>query len=433
MRGMKLCLSAVLLLVSITGGRSIAVSAETALPAITPVSPSEVGFSAEKLEALEAYVEDQIKSDVVPGVVVYLARHGKPVLAKAYGARSFGGEKMTIDTIFRAYSMTKPVTGLAMAMLYEEGKWQLDDPITKFLPELADLKVFRELGPDGQPVFEPLQRPATMRELMTHSAGFIYGFAPTDYVSKAYIDAKLFTRPNLEDFLKAIAGLPLAGQPGSKWRYSFSTDLQGIVVERLSGQTLDVFFKARIFDPLGMTDTGFFVPGESAQRFAAVYSIDRDSGKLIDSSKPAGDYSKPPTLRSGGGGLVTTAPDYAKFAQALLNGGELNGVRIAKAETVKLMGTNLLPENQWITRENGAMAQGTGYGMNVAVITDPAPLKSPQGVGTISWGGAASTHFWVDPANDFIFVWMVQRFGSSVEFREKTIKLVYDALEGPKR
>ena len=395
------------------------------------ITPEDAGFSAKKLRALDEFADEQIKAGEFPGVVVRLTRHGRTVLEKAYGARSFGGDAVSTDAIYRAYSMTKPVTGLAMMILYEEGKWQLDDPITKYIPEFSGFKVFRELGPDGKPIVEDLKRPATMRELISHSAGFAYGLAPTDPVSKAYFDEKLFLSEDLAAFVGKVAKLPLAYQPGLRWQYSVSNDLEGYVIEKLSGKSLDAFFKEKIFDPLRMYDSGFFVAPGKIDRLLPVYALDPKTEKVVEVSG-LGDFSKRPTLFSGGGGMVTTAADYARFCQALLNGGELDGVRIASPETIKLMDSNLLPQDVWVTGENRTtMVKGLGYGAGVAVVTDPAALGSPSGEGTMSWGGAAGTYFWVDPKNDLHFVWMVQRFGVSEEVRDNLIRIVYAALNHP--
>lgn len=412
-----------------------ALQAETAVadPVIlAPAEPNEVGFSTEGLAALEAYIRERIDTGVVPGAVVYLSRHGKTVLFNGYGARSVGGSPMARDTIFRAYSMTKPVTALAMMILYEEKKWRLDEPITKYIPELANLKVFRSLGADGKPVLENVKRPPTMRELMTHTAGFAYGLAPTDYVNKAYQDEKLLLRRDFGEFVATLARLPLAEQPGERWIYSVASDLQGYIVEKLSGEPLDVFFKKRIFDPVRMVDTGFFVPAAQAHRLPPIYGRDLKDGKLVDVSTFAGDYSKPPTLPLGGGGLVTTTSDYARFCQLLLSGGEIDGARIVSADTIKLMGTNLLPRDVWVSFDGAGGAverKGLGFGLGVAVLVDPAAQDTPQAEGTIGWGGAGGTFFWVDRKNDLFFVLMIQRALGYEHFGDRPRRLVYDALK----
>jgi CubicO group peptidase (beta-lactamase class C family) len=402
-------------------------------PAILAAAESsDAGFSQQGLAALESYIRERVDSGAVPGAVVYLSRHGKTVLFNGYGARSAGGSPMTKDTIFRAYSMTKPVTALAMMILYDEKKWHLDDPITKYIPELANLRVFRSLGSDGKPVFEEVKRPPTMRELMTHTAGFAYGLAPTDYVNKAYQDEKLFLRPDLKQFIATLARLPLAEQPGQRWIYSVASDLQGYIVEKISGETLDVFLKKRIFDPAKMVDTGFFVPADQMHRLPPIYARDLTDGKLVDVSTFAGDYSKPPTLPLGGGGLVTTASDYARFCQLLLNSGTLDGARIVSSDTVKLMGTNLLPPDVWVSFDGAGGAiqrKGLGYGLGVAVLADPVAQDTPQAQGTIGWGGAGGTFFWVDRKNDLFFVFMIQRVLGYEHFGDRPRRLVYDALK----
>jgi CubicO group peptidase (beta-lactamase class C family) len=424
-------LSAVLTLFAV-GLFAAPAHADANKPAIlTEAQPAEAGFSREGLAALEDYVRERIAGGAAPGAVMYIARHGKTVLFNGYGARSVGGPAMTKDTIFRAYSMSKPVTAVAMMILYEEKKWQLDDPITKYIPELANLKVFRSLGPGGKPVFEDAKRPPTMRELMTHTAGFAYGLAPTDYVNKAYQDEKLLLRRDFGEFIATLARLPLAEQPGERWIYSVASDLQGYIVEKISGEPLGDFFKKRIFDPAKMVDTGFFVPAAQAHRLPPIYGRDLKDGKLVDVSAFAGDYSKPPTLPLGGGGLVTTASDYARFCQLLLNGGEIDGARIVSADTVKLMGTNLLPRDVWVSF-NGAggavQRKGLGFGLGVAVLVDPAAQDTPQGEGTIGWGGAGGTFFWVDRKNDLFVVFMIQRVLGYERFGDRPRRLVYDAL-----
>lgn len=399
---------------------------------LADVQPAEAGFSPDGLAALEAHIRERIAGGAAPGAVVYLARHGKTVLFEGYGARSPGGPAMTRDTIFRAYSMTKPVTALGLMILHEEGKWKLDDPITKYIPELSDLKVFRSLGADGKPVLEDAKRPATMRELMTHTAGFAYGLAPSDYVNKAYQDEKLFLRRDLAEFVATVKRLPLAEQPGERWIYSVASDLQGYAIERISGEPLDVFLKKRLFDPARMVDTGFFVAPENMHRLAPIYGREAKDGKLVDVSIYAGDYTKPPTLRLGGSGLATTASDYARFCQMLLNGGEIDGARIVSADTIALMGTNLLPKDAWVSFDGaGGSIQrtGLGYGAGVAVVVDPAALGTPQGVGTIGWGGAGGTIFWVDRKNDLFFVFMIQRFLGFEQFGDRPRALVYEALK----
>lgn len=403
---------------------------------LASAEPNDVGFSQEGLAAFESYIRERIDSGVVPGAVVYLSRHGKTVLFNGYGARNVGGPPMTKDTIFRAYSMTKPVTALAMMILYEEKKWRLDDPITTYIPELANLKVFLKLGPDGTPVLENVNRAPTMRELMTHTAGFAYGLAPTDYTNKAYQDEKLFLRRDLKEFVATLARLPLAEQPGERWIYSVASDLQGYIVEKLSGEPLDMFFKRRIFDPAKMVDTGFFVPADQTHRLPVIYGRDLKDGRLVDVSAFAGDYSRPPTLRLGGGGLVTTASDYARFCQLLLNGGEIDGARIVGADTVQLMGTNLLPRDVWVSFDGtgGAVQRkGLGYGLGVAVVADPVAQDTPQGEGTIGWGGAGGTFFWVDRKNDLFFVFMIQRVLGYEHFGDRPRRLVYEALSSRDR
>jgi CubicO group peptidase (beta-lactamase class C family) len=358
---------------------------------------------------------------------------------RTYGLKGMAtGAAMTKDTIFRDYSMTKPVTGVAMMMLYEQGKWLPLDPIARYIPEFAHLKVFNGVESDGKPILADADHAPTMRELMTHSAGFLYGFGNSK-VDVLYKDAKPLQAPSLQDMIDRLAKLPLAYQPGTQWQYSMSMDVEGYIVEKLSGQSLPQFMHDRIFAPLGMKDAGFYVPADKRPRFATNYR--NENGKLVSTQAEGGapkDYAEEPGLASGGGGLVSTAEDYYRFAQMLANGGELNGVRILSPETVKLMTSNHLPQ-ELMTGKFGigmqVMRPGFGFGYNCAVITDPGEANLPDGKGTFFWDGAAGTWFWVDPTNDIVFVGMIQRMTSPDNHRllYRSHAAVYSALVGPTR
>ncbi|MFY8140798.1 MAG: serine hydrolase domain-containing protein, partial [Caulobacter sp.] len=295
--------------------------AETKSPAIVAASPESVGFSAEGLKKLDVHMQGLVDKGHLPGVTTMLVRHGKVVNFEVHGKKGFDGPPMTKDTVFRIYSQTKPVTGVAMMILFEEGKWTLDDPVSKFIPEFANLRVFKGVNADGSFDTVPAERPPTMRELMSHSAGFAYGLTPDNPLDKAYADKVLGARSRA-DFVKAIAEIPLVDQPGKRWKYSIAVDIQGLIVEKLTGMSLGDFMKTRIFDPLKMKDTGFWLPAEKADRLASLYVWSPKVNKLV----PADGYmvldiTKPPAMASGGGGLVSTNADYARFAQMLLNGG----------------------------------------------------------------------------------------------------------------
>lgn len=419
-------------------GGAPAAWAETKAPAIAAASPESAGFSAEGLKKLDAHMQGLVDQGHLPGVTTMLVRHGKVVNFEVHGKKGFDGPPMTKDTIFRIYSQTKPVTGVAMMILFEEGKWTLDDPVSKFIPEFANLRVFKSVNADGSFDTVPAERPPTMRELMSHSAGFAYGLVPDNPLDKAYADKVLGARSR-DDFVKAIAEIPLVDQPGKRWKYSIAVDIQGLIVEKLTGQSLGDFMKARIFDPLKMKDTGFWLPAEKADRLASLYVWNPKVNKLA----PADgfmvlDITKPPVMASGGGGLVSTNADYARFAQMLLNGGELEGARILKPETVKLMRTNALSDTIMNSSDPPFnTARGRGFGLDFAVVLDSAKA-GPQGEGTYSWGGAAGTWFWIDPKNDLFFLGMIHILNKGGDPAIKDIdddsaKLVYDALIDPKK
>ncbi len=413
----------------------------TAAPNIdmTPVQPESLGFSSERLERLHNFIQAEIDHRQVAGAITLLARHGKIVDYRTYGVRDMAtGAPMTKDTIFRDYSMTKPVTGASMMILYEEGKWLPVDPISKYIPEFEHLKVFNGFSPTGKMLLADPDHAPMMRELMTHSAGFSYGDGQSP-VDRMYSDLKVRDAKTLQETIDRLAQIPLNYQPGTNWRYSMSMDIQGYIVEKLSGQSLPDFMHDHIFAPLGMKDAGFYVPADKRARFAAGYhEVD---GKLVAEPTENGiptDYATEPTAPSGGGGLVATAEDYYRFAQMLLNGGELGGVRILAPATVKLMTSNHLPASL-LTGQFGIgmhiMRPGFGYGYDCAVIFDPPEANMPDGKGTFFWDGAAGTWFWADPANDIVFVGMIQRRSSpdNHPMLYRTHALVDQALVDPSK
>ncbi len=409
-----------------------------------PVSSNaeSFGFSIERLGWLHQAIQREVDEQRLAGVTTLLLRHGHVVEQRSYGVKDIAsGAPMTNDTIFRIYSMTKPVTGVAMMILYEEGKWRPSDPISKFIPEFAGLKVFKGTGPNGEILTEAPQHAPTMAELMTHTAGFTYGLFGTTPVDKLYMKANWLGATSLQDLVHRLAGIPLLYQPGTKWVYSVSMDIQGYIIEKISGQSLPDFMEERIFKPLRMNDTAFFVPKDKRNRFATLYR-EEAQGKLVavgEAAGPKADYVSQPGAPSGGGGLVSTANDYARFAQMLLNHGELDGVRILSPPTVDLMTTNHLPP-RLLTGEFGLpgivmMQPGHGWAYDMAVFTDPAAVNDVVGKGTYYWAGAADTWFWVDPANDLIFVGMTQRLLGPhwPDVQGLTRPIVYGALVDPKR
>jgi len=323
-------------------------------------------------------------------------------------------------------------------MLYEEGKWRPSDPISKYIPEFANLKVFGGMDPSGKMILEDPIHPPTMRELMTHTAGFTYGFFGNAPVDKMYMDEHVMQSSTLQEMIERLAKIPLAYQPGTRWVYSVAMDIQGYIIEKLSGQSFPDFLQQRLFGPLGMKDSGFFVPKDKRNRFATLY-MGSPTGELIPSpaNGTADDYMSQPTMPSGGGGMVSTAQDYLRFAQMLLNGGELDGVRVLAPASVQLMTSNHLSPNL-MTGEFSigpeVMRPGLGYGYDCAVFTDPPLADEVVGKGTFYWIGAADTWFWVDPANDLIFIGMTQHMVGPGQPNVEAISrpAVYQALVKPR-
>jgi CubicO group peptidase (beta-lactamase class C family) len=403
--------------------------------------PETVGFSAQRLERLHHVLQGLVDDGQMPGMVTVLARHGEIVDFKTYGKRDIAaGAAMEKDAIFRIYSMTKPITGVAMMILYEQGKWSPNDPISRYIPEFAHLKVLKGMNSEGKPILEDPAHPPTMAELMSHTAGFTYGIFGNTPVDQMYLAKGLFGASNLHEMIVRLAGIPLLYQPGTKWVYSVSVDIQGYLVEKLSGKTLPDFMRENIWQPLGMKDTAFYLAPEKAGRFAALYAAN-PAGKIEPSNGGvvAMNYSKPPAVPLGGGGLLSTATDYVRFAQMLANGGELGGTRILAPSSVAMMRTNRLPPAITDSGEYGIgffhMNRGFGFGFDFGVYTEPGFISHPLGKGTYTWGGAAGTWFWIDPTNDIVFVGMVQRVIAPGSPDMDTIahELVYQALVNPEK
>jgi len=380
-------------------------SAKADLPAARPES---VGLSSERLARLPAGMRSLVDQGRLAGVVTVVARHGKVVEFEAAGKRDIAADApMRKDTIFRIYSMSKPITGVAMMMLFEEGRWQLKDPVAKYIPEFADLKVYAT-DAKGNMTLMDQAHPVTMRELMSHTGGFTYGYFSNTPVDKLQREADVISPKNtLEEMIKRVAKLPLNTQPGSEWHYSISVDIQGYIVQKLSGMPFEEFLEKRIFRPLGMVDTGFYVPADKLGRLAEFYNYGKDGKLDLERGIANHDYSAKPALSSGGGGLVSTATDYLRFCQMLLNGGQLDGVRLLGPRTVELMRSNVLPPTI------APPSPGEGFGLDFGVYTDPLAAGGYYGKGTYYWGGLAGTWFWIDPDNDLIVVGMIQQLAGT--------------------
>ena len=398
------------------------------------VAPESVGFSREALKELDPAMQGIVDAGHLAGVVTLVARHGKVVQHKAYGLQDVATQTpMQLDTIVRVYSMTKPIAGAAMMMLYEEGKWLPTDPIARHIPEFANLKVFTGIDANGQPIIVAPNHPPTIGELMSHNAGFTYGLFGNSPVDKMYQADNPLDAPSLQAFIDKLAKLPLLYQPGEKWVYSVSVDIQGYLVQKLSGKTFPDFLRDRIFTPLGMKDTGFMVPAATLPRVATIYGWDAATKALKGAPHDPG-ISQMPELPSGGGGLYSTAADYFHFAQMMLNGGELNGKRLLKKSSVDMMRTNVL-NDQTLNSKSGIgpvhLSPELGFGYDFAVMRDPSALKSPLGKGTYWWWGIAGTWFFNDPANDLLFIGMIQRRGGApgaINHEDAARAVVYKAL-----
>ncbi len=395
-------------------------------------APEEVGLSTAGLDAVDATVQSFIDSGALAGAVTLTARHGKIARVHSMGLKDIAsGEPLAEDTIFRIFSMTKPITGTAMMILHDEGLWAPEDPIAKHLPELADVRVFAGEDSHGNPILEAPGHAPTMGELMTHRAGFAYGInigPPSDRIEAMYREAGVLQAADLNDMVARLATLPLAYQPGSRWRYSLSMDVQGAIIERLSGQSLPDFMRTRIFEPLGMADTAFYIAPEKKHRLATLYFKAPDTPLTALAVNPVRpDPEAEPKLAMGGGGLFSTALDYARYAQMLLNGGEFGGKRIVSAEGVCEQMTNRLPDELLETRfvaGHQKFRPGFGYGYNGVVFTDPGLAGIPVGEGTYHWDGAAGTWFWVDPTNDLLFVGMIQLLSYTAPPLQETTQIL---------
>ena len=378
---------------------------------VAVVDPEAVGFSTERLGKITDFVEREVAEGNLVGAVTLVARHGQVVLFESAGRYGLEDDRpMDKDALFRIFSMTKPITTVAAMILCEEGAFHLGDPVAKYLPELKDMQLLI----DGSPVTP--QRQMTIEQLMTHTAGLTNGWHLEHPVERAYRDAALYQSADLDAFIDKLATLPLRFEPGTRYHYSVATDVLGALVERLSGQTLEQFFQARIFDPLDMRDTFFNVPDNKLTRVAGSHLWNAE-GQLLE-LMPA-ELLPPPsgvTLFSGGGGLISTARDYWRFCEMLRRGGELNGMRILGPKTVQAMTmARLTPE----VRNNGAteypashLYPGQSFGLGAGVITDPAQSQVISSQGEYSWGGIANTKFWIDPEEDLIVVFMSQVMGT---------------------
>ena len=377
-------------------------------------SPENVGMSSEKLARAKSPVQALIDNEKIAGASIIVARKGKIVLFETFGMMDKKAKKpMQPDTIFRIYSMSKPITSVAAMMLYEQGKLKLDDPISKYIPEFKGLKVYSESGKHDDQVHQ-----MSVRDLLRHTSGLTYGYFGNTAVDKMYMARSVLKlKSSLQDMINKLSEIPLLHQPAAKWHYSVSTDVLGYLVQKVSGQPLDEFFRQNIFEPLDMKDTAFYVPNEKVNRFAACYGPKQNGGLKVVDEPAKSQYLAQPLLCSGGGGLVSTARDYLRFSQMLLNKGQLDCKRLLRSETVEMMTSNQLPDS--VKR-----GEGEGFGLGFSVRLRDG--RFPQG--EYGWGGAASTHFWISPKDELIVIALSQYMPFSSQLQNAVKSIIYESI-----
>lgn len=397
--------------------------------------PGDVGLSAERLARIGAWMRGYVDAGKLPCAMTLVARRGEVVFFEAQGLADVeAGKPLAADSILRMYSMSKPVTSVAAMMLYEEGRFQLDDPVARFIPGFTDMAVAVS-GEGEEIVSEPAREPVTIRHLMTHTSGLIYGFMNETPLGKLYQAEKLdfgHGSGTLEDAVGRLARVPLTSHPGAEWNYGVSTDVLGYLVEVISGERFDRFLAERVLGPLGMADTGFHVPESEQGRFAALYGPTEEGGiELIDPPR-ASSFMREATMHSGGSGLVSTMGDYHRFCEMLRRKGELDGVRLLGRKTVEYMTLNHLPGDlaaMGQPRFSETSYAGIGFGLGFSVVIDPAKAEVMSSPGEYAWGGAASTAFWIDPVEDLVAIFLTQLLPScTYPLRRELHALVYQAI-----
>ncbi len=401
---------------------------------VAKTEAGDLGLSAPRLERIRQWTQAQVDQKRLAGLITVVSRRGQVALMHTAGKADLARDKpMRQDTIFRIYSMTKPLTSVAIMMLYEEGRFQLDDPITHFVPAFKNMRVYVS-GSRGKYDSEPAQRDITFRDLLSHTSGLTYGFMESTPVDAMYREIGVdfqTSKASLKEVVETAASLPLIAQPGSEWNYSIATDVLGYLVEVISGQPFGAFLQERVIGPLGMVDTSFHVPADKVDRFAANYSPDENGG-LKQIEDPQKSRFLAPRLCSGGGGLLSTAADYMRFCQMMLNKGELDGVRLLGRKTVELMTANHLRgdmADMGQPRFSESAYTGIGFGLGFSVMLDPAKAQILGTPGEYAWGGAASTAFWIDPAEQMYVILLTQLMpSSSYPIRRELRVLSYQAI-----
>lgn len=396
------------------------------------------GFDSQRLASVSELVDRYVAEGKLAGAQVQVAHRGEVALRHTVGRADVASDRpLGDDAIYRIYSMTKPITSIALMQLYEQGRVLLEDPVSAYIPEFAEMQVFTG-GTPTAPKVRPAQTAMTVKDVLTHASGLTYGFFFQNNLDAMYREDGLgnFELPDytLEEGMRRLATKPLAFDPGTAWNYSMSTDVCGRLVEVISGMALDEYFAEHITGPLGMADTAFHVPAAKKHRFTSNYALTPDEPLLIVDSFDASPYLSPPVFLSGGGGLVGTVDDYQRFVDMLLNGGELDGRRIIGRKTLEYMTINHLPEGKTLNELgqslfSEAVMEGMGFGLGFSTLVDPARNGAVSSSGEFAWGGAASTAFWVDPAEEITCVFMTQLMpSSSYPLRRELKATVYQAL-----
>jgi len=390
--------------------------------------PEKAGLSSKRLDLIKPVMQKYVDDNKLPGMITMVARHGKVVSFEKYGLMDIG-KPMQFDAIFRIASMTKPITSIAVMMLYEEGYFQLDDPVAKYIPEFRNLKVFSTMDKSGMKLIAQI-KPMTIRNLLTHTSGLASGGGDTP-IDSIYRVADL-SNGTLKDMINKLANIPFLYQPGTRWNYSRSSDVLAYLVEVISGKPFDAFLKERIFKPLKMKDTEYYVPSEKLARVAAVYSLADSVGIKKLMNPEINNVSIPVKFLSGNGGLFSTVSDYMIFSQMLINKGVYNGKRLLKSKTVDLMTSNQI-SNVIMPNDNffGPMLSGMGYGLGFAVLIDNNQTNGIGSNGSYWWAGTANTYFYIDPKKDLILIFMTQfvpnfYYPICKEFRELVYKSIVD-------
>jgi len=388
------------------------------------VQPESVGMSSTRLERLKSRLQQELDNEMTGGFQVLIARHGKVVMHENLGYANVEERKpITDDSLFRIYSMTKPIVGTAMMMLYEEGVFSLDDPLSKYIPEFENLKVFAGMDEDGEMILEDPLRPPTIQDLMRHTAGFTYGIFGDSPVDRIYRERKILREDSMQELIDKLASIPLLYQPGERWVYSVSVDIQGYLIEKWTGRKLADFLQERLFDPLDMDQTMAWAPPDSAPLLASIYTH-VDGQRKPGSDPNLASHLQEPRWFSGGGQLISTSDDYWRFAQMLLNGGESDGKRFLSPKSIEMMSQDRLPDGI-----GGGFYSGSGFGLDFAVVTDAKEIGYPASDGEYFWAGIATTLFWIDPKEDLVAIMMTQYLPyNDLYFRDIMHRMVHAAI-----